>query len=137
MIEKTELTNDQLIGVYQAVIKIKQYTPKASIKFKHALDSNLRNLTPIVKTYDELRLEVAKKYGKKGDKDGEYIFDDKGSYIFEGEDYQNFVKEFMELLQQVVSVDIYKLSVDEIGSYEVDEEENPTIGTFLQFCIKD
>ncbi len=173
MIEKLELTNNDLMGIYKALIEIKKSTPKPTMILLHMLNSNLRSLTPIISTYEELRIELAKEYGKKytedGDarldaikiaqatlvgeeitndnvtkalpskpyKAGDYVFTEQGSYVFEGEDLQGFAKEFEELLLQKSSVDVYKISIKDVAGYEVDEQTNPTIGAFLQFCIKD
>ena len=100
--------------------KIMQQPFKGSLAFKIARLA--RELEKEMQTFNDERMKMIRKYGKK-DKNDELIVSDNGNVEFENDKIDELNNEFNSLLETEIDINADKLPMDSIDEFELTPQE--------------
>ena len=109
--------------------KIMQQSFKGSLAFKIA--RLVRELEKEMQTYNEERIKIIKKYGKK-DENGELITDENGNVSFETDKIEEINGEFQSLLETELEINADKLPMDSIDEFKLTPQQMLEIEMFFE-----
>lgn len=86
---------------------------QTSVKTGYAFQKNIRRFEEELRPYEEERIRMLKKYGKKDEK-GELILNENGSVDFENGGYEKFAEELKKLQELEIDVPVYQVSLNDL-----------------------
>lgn len=109
--------------------KIMQQSFKGSLAFKIARLA--RELEKEMQTFNDERMKIIRKYGKK-DENGELIINNDGNIEFENDKINEINSEFNSLLETELEINADKLPIDSIDEFELTPQEVISLEKFFE-----
>lgn len=126
-------------GRFAGLLKISEKTFPAKVSY--AIARNLKLLEKEYKDLEEQRLKICESYADK-DKDGKAVTRQKDGntvYVFSEEAQEQLNKEYAELLDEEIDIDIHTVDVKELDKCEESERfDTPTAADYMamEFMFK-
>ena len=126
-------------GRFAGLLKISEKTFPAKVSY--AIARNLKLLEKEYKDLEEQRMKICESYADK-DEDGKAITQEKDGntvYVFSGKAQEQLNKEYAELLDEEIDIDIHTVDAGELDKCEESERfDIPTAADYMamEFMFK-
>ena len=107
------ITNKQLLEIEGALA----YVSKEQTEAWYQVGRNIQRIKPFLERFGETRKEIIERLAEK-DKDGNPKVE--GNNISFGENAEEFIEKFTELMEESIEVDFYVFPFDKFGSAKLD-----------------
>ena len=102
--ETMKIKNGYMSDVMESLMKFQEQTGKTG----YAIMRNIRILQPNLEDFEKVRLNLFKKYGTTNDDGNNY------SVSKESENYDEFIKEYEELLNIEADIELYQIDASDV-----------------------
>ena len=99
-----KIKNGYMSDVMESLMKFQEQTGKTG----YAIMRNIRILQPNLEDFEKVRLNLFKKYGTTNDDGNNY------SISKESENYDEFIKEYEELLNIEADIELYQIDASDV-----------------------
>ena len=99
-----KIKNGYMSDVMESLMKFQEQTGKTG----YAIMRNIRILQPNLDDFEKVRLNLFKKYGTTNDDGNNY------SISKESENYDEFIKEYEELLNIEADIELYQIDASDV-----------------------
>ena len=99
-----KIKNGYMSDVMESLMKFQEQTGKTG----YAIMRNIRILQPNLEDFEKVRLNLFKKYGTTNDDGNNY------SVSKESENYDEFIKEYEELLNIEADIELYQIDASDV-----------------------
>lgn len=116
------MTNNELLSIYEGLNKLNfvDIVLPASINFARRV--NINKIKPIAEEFNNARIELIKKFGTTLDNGDVQVLDD---------NIDEYRKEFLELLNISVDIELQKIPADVLNNIEVTPEVFDVLYTLI------
>ncbi len=105
-----KIKNGYMANALESLMKFQEQTGKTG----YAIMRNIRILQPNLEDFEKVRLNLFKKYGSTDDDGNNY------SISKESENYNEFIKEYEELLNIEVDIELYQIDASDVNFQRTD-----------------
>ena len=124
-----ELTVRDMIDSIPTLRELSNKQLKSKVAFKVA--RLLREIQTESETFETARMNLVKLYAEK-DENGEIKTDDKGNIYIEQDKIEEFNKELKDLLDNTITINGDKLSLDDLGDETFTPQQMLSFSAFLE-----
>lgn len=129
-----KIKNRMMVAILNGIPEIKR--KQLPIRIGFAINKNITTLDQIAKAYEEERVKIIDKYGKK-DENGQIIKRDDGEYVLT--DRKGYAEELNELLDIETDIQVHTVTLEEIEKCDTGKFDalTPYELDLLEFMIEE